>query len=66
MSYSHTSLAFTVGVGGVSVTELNQMELEFVKMIDFSLVVSDEELAKIADDILLFSITRRQDHSPAS
>ena len=31
------------------------MELEFLKMIDFSLVVSDEELARIAETILLFN-----------
>ena len=54
---------FCSGVGGVSVNELNQMELEFLKMIDFSLVVSDGDLSRVADLILAFSHTNHPESS---
>lgn len=48
-----------LGVGGVPLNELNQMELEFLKLSNFSLMVSPEELIECGDSLLLFSINFR-------
>ncbi len=52
----------------MSVSELNQMELEFLKMIDFSLFVTDEELCRVSDAILMFSMSGQPEQvfSPAT
>ena len=38
-------------VGGVSVDELNDLELEFVFLVSFSLVISPEEYQKIHNEL---------------
>ncbi|KAJ3373505.1 hypothetical protein HDU91_006448 [Kappamyces sp. JEL0680] len=47
------------GVGGVPVNELNQMELEFLKMADFALMVTPDELVQAGDSLVHFSIHYR-------
>ena len=43
-------------MGGVPVAELNQMELEFLKMTDFSLMVTIDELVQAGESLVQFSI----------
>jgi Cyclin len=48
-----------LGVGGIPVNELNQMELEFLKLCDFSLLITPEELVECGDSLLNFSMNYR-------
>ena len=52
-----------LGVGGVPVSELNQMELEFLKLCDFSLLITPAELVECGDSLLNFSMKYRAGQS---
>lgn len=42
-------------VGGLPLPELNQLELQFLLLNDFRLVISSEEMQKYAEQLILFS-----------
>ena len=47
-----------VGVGGLPVQELNQLEIEFLIYNDFNLVVSNTELQRTGDMLMEFRNSR--------
>ncbi|TRM68565.1 cyclin-domain-containing protein [Schizophyllum amplum] len=49
-------------VGGLPLTELNQLELQFLLLNNFSLVISEDEMQQYAEQLVLFS----QNHSLSS
>ncbi|KAF8556300.1 cyclin-domain-containing protein [Imleria badia] len=53
-------------VGGLPQTELNQLELQFLLLNNFSLVISPEEMQRYAEQLVLFSQSQSQSHSSSS
>lgn len=53
-------------VGGLPQAELNQLELQFLLLNNFSLVISPEEMQKYAEQLVLFSQSQSPSHSSAS
>lgn len=51
-------------VGGLPQSELNQLELQFLLLNDFRLVISPEEMQKYAEQLILFSQSQQQPLSP--
>lgn len=45
-------------MGGITVGEINKLELEFLILLDFDLFVSDTELSKVASRLEIFSHDR--------
>lgn len=52
--------AFYAKLGGVSVTEINALEIEFLKLINFSLYVSPEVYSQYNDELLRFATATKQ------
>ncbi|KDQ65050.1 hypothetical protein JAAARDRAFT_28713 [Jaapia argillacea MUCL 33604] len=53
-------------VGGLPQTELNQLELQFLLLNDFRLMISTEEMQRYAEQLILFSQSNHQtDASPS-
>lgn len=53
-------------VGGLPLNELNQLELQFLLLNDFRLVIPLDELQRYADQLILFWIGRNGSTHPAS
>ncbi|KAI6168864.1 cyclin-domain-containing protein [Pisolithus thermaeus] len=51
-------------VGGLPQAELNQLELQFLLLNDFRLVISPEEMQKYAEQLILFSHSQQPVPSP--
>ncbi|KAI6035604.1 cyclin-domain-containing protein [Pisolithus orientalis] len=51
-------------VGGLPQAELNQLELQFLLLNDFRLVISPEEMQKYAEQLILFSHSQQQQPPP--
>ncbi|RDB20320.1 PHO85 cyclin-7 [Hypsizygus marmoreus] len=50
-------------VGGLPLAELNQLELQFLLLNDFRLVISTAEMQRYAEQLILFS-TAKEEHQP--
>ncbi|KAF8626903.1 hypothetical protein AX15_004632 [Amanita polypyramis BW_CC] len=53
-------------VGGLPLTELNQLELQFLLLNDFRLVISSTEMQRYAEQLILFSQSHTDYVSPMS
>ncbi|KIJ19809.1 hypothetical protein PAXINDRAFT_174415 [Paxillus involutus ATCC 200175] len=53
-------------VGGLPQAELNQLELQFLLLNDFRLVISPEEMQRYAEQLILFSRSQSQSQSQPS
>ncbi|KAF8841283.1 cyclin-domain-containing protein [Paxillus ammoniavirescens] len=53
-------------VGGLPQAELNQLELQFLLLNDFRLVISPEEMQRYAEQLILFSRSQSQPSSSSS
>ncbi|KAH0839560.1 cyclin-domain-containing protein [Lanmaoa asiatica] len=53
-------------VGGLPQAELNQLELQFLLLNNFSLVILPEEMQKYAEQLVLFSQSQSQSHPSSS
>ncbi|PFH50343.1 hypothetical protein AMATHDRAFT_4079 [Amanita thiersii Skay4041] len=53
-------------VGGLPLTELNQLELQFLLLNDFRLVISSAEMQRYAEQLILFSQSHSEYVSPMS
>ncbi|KIL67350.1 hypothetical protein M378DRAFT_185731 [Amanita muscaria Koide BX008] len=53
-------------VGGLPLTELNQLELQFLLLNDFRLVISSSEMQRYAEQLILFSQSHTDYVSPLS
>ncbi|KIJ70603.1 hypothetical protein HYDPIDRAFT_23695 [Hydnomerulius pinastri MD-312] len=53
-------------VGGLPQAELNQLELQFLLLNDFRLVISPEEMQRYAEQLVLFSQSQAQSSQPSS
>lgn len=53
-------------MGGLPQAELNQLELQFLLLNNFSLVISPEEMQRYAEQLVLFSQSQSQSHPSSS
>ncbi|KAG8218279.1 cyclin-domain-containing protein [Butyriboletus roseoflavus] len=53
-------------VGGLPQAELNQLELQFLLLNNFTLVISPEEMQRYAEQLVLFSRSQSQSHPSSS
>ncbi|KAI9572399.1 cyclin-domain-containing protein [Boletus coccyginus] len=53
-------------VGGLPQPELNQLELQFLLLNNFSLVISPEEMQRYAEQLVIFSQSQSQSHPSSS
>ena len=49
-------------VGGLPLTELNQLELQFLLLNDFRLMISKEEMQRYAEQLIHFSYSQSHSH----